>query len=83
MNIGALNRCVTHLSTACYILIAGFVGMRSSEILSMQVGAIKHFLIGETGVEQALTTYQLLEHPKVVGWAEGFGADWRCAAGRG
>jgi trans-2,3-dihydro-3-hydroxyanthranilate isomerase len=30
----------------------------------------------------ALTTYQLLERPKVVGWAEGFGAGWRCAAGR-
>jgi hypothetical protein len=30
-----------------------------------------------------LTTYQLLERPKVVGWAEGFGVGWRCAAGRG
>ena len=30
----------------------------------------------------ALSTYQLLERPKVVGWAEGFGAGWRCAAGR-
>ncbi len=30
----------------------------------------------------ALSTYQLLEHPKVVGWAEGFGAGWRCAADR-
>ncbi len=31
---------------------------------------------------KALSTYQLLERPKVVGWAEGFGAGWRCAAGR-
>ena len=31
----------------------------------------------------ALTTYQLLEHSRVVGWAEGFGAGWRCAVGRG
>ncbi len=29
-----------------------------------------------------LSTYQLLEHPKVAGWAEGFAAGWRCAAGR-
>jgi len=29
-----------------------------------------------------LSTYQLLKHPKVVGWAEGFAAGWRCAAGR-
>jgi hypothetical protein len=29
-----------------------------------------------------LTTYQLLERPKVVGWAEVFGAGWRCVADR-
>lgn len=28
---------------------------------------------------QELSIYQLLEHSKVVGWAKGFGAGWRCA----
>ena len=38
---------------------------------------------GEHGVGVTpLTTYQLLEHSKVVGWAEGFGAGLRCAVGR-
>jgi len=32
---------------------------------------------------RGLSIYQLLEHSKVVGWAEGFGAGWRCAADRG
>lgn len=47
-----LRTCAMHLSTACFVLIAGFVGMRSSEILSLQVGAIERHPIGETGVEQ-------------------------------
>ena len=38
---------------------------------------------GEFSRLPLLSTYQLLEHPKVVGWAEGFGAGWRCAADRG
>jgi len=38
--------------------------------------------VGEEAAKPALSTYQLLEHPKVVGWAEGFGAGWRCAADR-
>ena len=29
-----------------------------------------------------LSTYQLLERPKVAEWAERFGAGWRCAADR-
>ena len=29
-----------------------------------------------------LNTYQLPEHPRVAGWAEGFGAGLRCAVGR-
>jgi hypothetical protein len=36
----ALRQAVKHLSTACFIVIAGFVGMRVSEILSLCVGAV-------------------------------------------
>jgi integrase len=36
----ALRQAVKHLSTACFIVIAGFVGMRVSEILSLRVGAV-------------------------------------------
>ena len=38
----ALRQAVKHLSTACFIVIAGFVGMRVSEILSLRVGAVVH-----------------------------------------
>ena len=47
------RRLATHLADACFIVIAGFVGMRVSEILSMEVGAIELKPIGETGVAQA------------------------------
>ena len=36
----ALRQAVKHLSTACFIVFAGFVGMRVSEILSLRVGAV-------------------------------------------
>jgi hypothetical protein len=42
-------------------LIAGFVGMRSSEILSMKAGAIEHHPIGETGVNQAYVVSRLFK----------------------
>ena len=57
----AVRRAATHLVEACYIIIAGFVGMRVSEILSMQVGAIEHRPIGETGVEQAYVVARLFK----------------------
>jgi len=56
-----LRTYMMHLSTACFVLIAGFVGMRPSEILSLQVGAIKHYPLGETGVEQAYVVGRLFK----------------------
>ncbi len=58
---GTLRTCAMHLSTACFVLIAGFVGMRPSEILSLQAGAIEHHPIGETGVEQAYVVGRLFK----------------------
>lgn len=37
-----MRRLVAHLTDACFIVIAGFVGMRVSEILSIEAGAIEH-----------------------------------------
>jgi integrase len=50
-----------HLVDSCFILIAGFVGMRVSEILSMQVGAIEYHPIGDTGIEQAYIAARLFK----------------------
>ena len=50
-----------HLVEACFIVIAGFVGMRVSEILSMKVGAIERRSIAETGVEQAYVVARLFK----------------------
>ncbi|GBQ81700.1 phage integrase family protein [Asaia bogorensis NBRC 16594] len=51
---GRITRSAAYrLADACFVVIAGFVGMRVSEILSMQVGTIEHHPIGETGVSQA------------------------------
>ena len=47
------RRLATHLADACFIVIAGFVGMRVSEILSMEAGTIESKPIGATGVAQA------------------------------
>ena len=57
----ALTRCVMHLSTACFVVIAGFVGMRISEILSMQAGAVERHPIGETGVDQPYVAGRLFK----------------------
>ena len=57
----ALQKCVRHLSTACFVVIAGFVGMRVSEILSMQAGAVERHPIGETGAEQAYVAARLFK----------------------
>lgn len=50
-----------HLIEACYIVIAGFVGMRVSEILSMKAGAIEYRPIGESGVDQAYVVARLFK----------------------
>jgi len=57
----AVRHAAVHLVEACYILIAGFVGMRSSEILSMKTGAIEHHPIGGTGVNQAYVVSRLFK----------------------
>ena len=49
----AVQKAASHLVEACFIVIAGFVGMRVSEILSIKVGAIERRPIGDTAVEQA------------------------------
>jgi hypothetical protein len=48
-----MRRLVVHLTDACFIVIAGFVGMRVSEILSMEAGCIEMRPLGESGVAQA------------------------------
>ncbi|BAB54675.1 hypothetical protein [Mesorhizobium japonicum] len=60
-SIYAVRHAATHLVEACYIVIAGFVGMRVSEILSMEVGAIEFRAIGETGVKQAYVVARLFK----------------------
>jgi integrase len=57
----AVRHAVTHLVEACYIVIAGFVGMRVSEILSMKAGAIEYRPIGESGVDQAYVVARLFK----------------------
>lgn len=57
----AVRHAATHLVEACYIVIAGFVGMRVSEILSMKVGSIEYRPIGETGVDQAYVVARLFK----------------------
>jgi integrase len=56
-----MRRLVAHLTDACFIVIAGFVGMRVSEILSMEVGCIEHRPIGETGVAQAYVVARMFK----------------------
>jgi len=48
-----MRRLLAHLTDACFIVIAGFVGMRVSEILSMEASCIERRLIGDTGLAQA------------------------------
>jgi hypothetical protein len=57
----AVRHAATHLVEACYIVIAGFVGMRVSEILSIEVGAIEYRPIDETFVEQAYIVARLFK----------------------
>ncbi|AZO71529.1 hypothetical protein [Mesorhizobium sp. M1D.F.Ca.ET.043.01.1.1] len=57
----AVRHAATRLVEACYIVIAGFVGMRVSEILSIEIGAIESHPIAETGVEQAYLVARLFK----------------------
>ncbi len=54
-----LDMVVRHLHTACFIVIAGLVGMRMSEILSLKAGAIEHRQLGESGIAQAYLVARL------------------------
>jgi len=56
-----LDRCLKHLTDACFIVIAGFVGMRASEILSIRTGAIEYRQLGTTGVSQAYVVGRLFK----------------------
>jgi integrase len=64
---------VAHLVSACFIVIAGFVGMRVSEILSMKAGGIEHRPIGKTGLAQAYIVARLF---KMVGEPDGREERW-------
>jgi integrase len=56
-----MRRLLAHLTGACFIVIAGFVGMRVSEILSMEAGCIEHRSIGDTGVLQAYVVARMFK----------------------
>jgi len=57
----AISKAGARLADACFVLIAGFVGMRVSEILSMQVGAVERRPLGETGLDQAYVVARLFK----------------------
>lgn len=54
-----LDMVVRHLHSACFVVIAGFVGMRVSEILSLKAGAIEQRKIGESNLQQAYLAARL------------------------
>jgi len=56
-----ISRIRARLVDACFILIAGFVGMRVSEILSMRIGAVERHPLGETGLDQAYVVARLFK----------------------
>ncbi len=57
----AISKARTRLVDACFIVVAGFVGMRVSEILSMRVGAVERHPLGETGMDQAYVVARLFK----------------------
>ncbi len=65
-----IDRCVKHLVDACFIVIAGFVGMRASEILSIRTGAIEYRQLGATGVRQAYLVGRLFKTAEAGGRLE-------------
>jgi hypothetical protein len=56
-----MRRLLARLTDACFIVIAGFVGMRVSEILSMRASCIEMKPIGETGIAQAYIVARLFK----------------------
>ena len=65
-----IDRCLKHLVDACFIVIAGFVGMRASEILSIRSGAIEYSQLGTTGARQAYLVARLFKTAEVGGRLE-------------
>jgi integrase len=59
--VRAMRRLAAHVTDACFIVIAGFVGMRVSEILSMEVGCIEHKRIGASDAAQAYVVARLFK----------------------
>jgi hypothetical protein len=59
--VRVMRRLVAHLTDACFIVIAGFVGMRVSEILSMEAGCIEHKRIGAGDAVQAYVVARLFK----------------------
>jgi len=56
-----MRRLVARLTDACFVVIAGFVGMRVSEILSIEAGAIERRAIGKTGIKQAYVVARMFK----------------------
>jgi integrase len=56
-----MRQLVAHLMNACFIVIAGFVGMRVSEILSIEAGCIEYKSIGEPGIAQAYVVARMFK----------------------
>jgi hypothetical protein len=56
-----LDRYLKHLTDACFIVIAGSVGMRASEIFSIRTCAIEYRQLGTTGVSQAYLVGRLFK----------------------
>lgn len=65
-----IDRCLKYLVDACFIVIAGFVGMRASEILSIRTGAIEYSSLGGTGAKQACLVARLFKTAEVGGRLE-------------
>jgi integrase len=59
--VRAMRRIVAHLTDACFIVIVGFVGMRVSEILSMETGCIEHKQIDASSAAQAYVVARLFK----------------------
>jgi integrase len=59
--VRVMRRLVAHLTDACFIVIAGFVGMRVSEILSMEAGCIEHKRLGAGDTTQAYVVARLFK----------------------
>ena len=60
-SVAVMRQLLAHLTEACFIVIAGYVGMRVSEILSMEAGCIEMMPIGETCVAQAYVVARMFK----------------------